>query len=116
MKRSFLILYCLILVLSSVSIGYCEGENWTTENLPNGHFIIDNINHGEESPEYFIAEYYCSGLLDGVVSAGGRKKMTELYGTDAMSADIFKNICLYYKNNPDQQSKPVIDVLLSGAK
>jgi hypothetical protein len=115
MKKVFIALCCVVLLLSSVSAGYCEDDG-ITDGQQNGRWIIRLTQAKENFKGRDIAMLYCIGLIDAIKIMRGREMLSELYGPSTTTGEMFEAICLYYQNNPTQRSRSVIDVLLSGAK
>jgi len=117
MKKVFIALCCVVLLLSSVSAGYCE-DGEITDGQQNGRFLtrLLQAGTGKNSEGYKMALLYCIGLMDATIAIEGNAKIAELYGVNTTRGEMFEAICLYYQNNPTQRSRPVIYVFLSGAK
>jgi len=115
MKKIFLTLCFIVLLISSVSIGYCD--SWLTGELYNGHFIVDCFEKGMTSQEYGVAFHYFMGVLQTIVyTKQANKLFMAKYDKYTVGGGLFYDVYIYYKNNPTQLSKPVIQVLLENAK
>lgn len=115
MKKVFITLFCITLLMSSVSIGHCD--SWLTGELCNGHFIVDCFEKGAVSQEWGVAFHYILGVLQTIVyTKQSNKFVGPKYEKYTSAGLVFSDLYLYYKNNPTQLSKPVIQVLLEDAK
>lgn len=115
MKKVFITLCCVVLLLSSVSAGYCETDE-TTEGKLNGRWLTRRTQSTANFKGDELARHYCYGLMAAIMVMRGEEMIIGLYGSNTNGEEIFEAICLYYQNNPTQRSRSVIDVLLSGAK
>jgi len=111
MKKLFIILCCIALIMSSSSIGYCD--SWLTDDLYNGHFIVDCFEKGAGSREWEAAYNYFMGVFQTIVYTKQSKKYVgAVYSKYTAGAIALVDVYNYYKNNPTQLSKPVIRVLM----
>ena len=116
MKKLFTTLCCIILLISLVSVGYCD--SWLTDDdLYNGHFIVDCIDKGVGSREWETAYNYFMGVFQTIVYTKQSKRFVGVvYSRYTAGAMVLTEVYDYYKNNPSQLSKPVIQVLLEDIK
>jgi len=115
MKKIFIILCCIVLLMSSVSIGYCS--SWLTGELYNGHFIVDSWEKGMASQEWGVAFHYLMGVLQTIIyTKQSNKFVGPKYEKFTAGGLVFSDVYFYYKDNPAKISKPVIQVLLEDMK
>lgn len=113
-----LTLCCVALILSLVSVGYCEDDE-VESAIKNGYFngrLVDDAlkyKSGSSVPESLA--YYCMGLFDALNTSGYGKQLEDLYGEGTKKIEIIETICAYYQNNPNKRNRKILDVLLSGA-
>jgi len=85
---------------------------WFTNGQPNGLFVIENYYSSKQG--YNMVGDYITGVIDCAFTID-RQKMKKLY-PEHRRVDVLDKVIAFYKNNPDEVKKPVVDVVLSGCK
>jgi len=102
-----LILCALIIFVAFSSVGYADEYDYLkTDGVLNGKALL------EQPPT--TASAYVLGLMDGI-SSTNPGFWTRVY-PNMTNGDIVSAVKKYYKNNPRQRHRSIIDVVLSGAK
>ncbi|MCX5715442.1 MAG: hypothetical protein NTV07_00975 [Candidatus Omnitrophica bacterium] len=118
MKKYSLAIISIVFILVA-SYVYCEEENpRITNGYYNGRYVMriyEETNKTRSQTIELMVNDYILGLIDGMRSGGPNNKASELY-PNCTNGDVIDAVKLYYKNNPTQRNRPVVDVLMSGCK
>jgi len=111
MNRSFTIISLAIIIFIS-SYAYPQNiDNWVTRGYTSGKFIIDN----ESTPRgRKMIETYIRGIVEGA-SVYNVNIFRTLY-PDHTIQDIANLIIKFYKENPGESQRPVVEVFMTGGK
>ena len=111
--KAYISLVCIIVIIAAGSCAYAQTDQEIasafTEMMYNGRvFYINNENiekHGEQYTYGCIDTlfYLNPGQMAILYPKGTRKDMTD-------------QLKVYYKNNPDKRSRPIIEVLMTGCR
>ena len=105
------ILGALVIALLAASPGaWAAGyDDLFTDNLVNGTGFSD-----KDETTVADTECYTYGCMDALFCIRN-EAMCSMY-PHTTKKDILDAVKLYYKNNPEQRSKPVLQVLMAGCK
>ncbi len=109
----------MALIVSLVSVGYCEDEEVESaikNGYLNGRLVDAALKYRSGSPVPESLSYYCMGLFDALNTLGHGKQLEDLFGEGTKKIEIIETICAYYQNNPTKRNRKILDVLLSGAR
>jgi len=111
--KKIIMLIAILILAGMIRIYAVDVQQMITEGLTNGNYLMDAINSDEE-PKIACARCFTLAILECMsrLKPNVFKKYYEGISTD----EAFNSVVNYYKKNPAQRHRPIVDVLLSGCK